>query len=101
MHPDLDVQRRVLVKSYRLYLDADRNWTIAIKEAQSWFPADRRSGAMLVGEPHSRMRQLYEKRERALQRMLLAREKLKNARRRLGHERQPDRVSTRIFLLGA
>lgn len=96
MHPDLGVQRRVLIRSYRLYLDADRNWTIAVREAKSWFPAGQGPRGPMIGDRHSRIRRLYEARERALHRLLLAREKLENARRRLATPRE----RTTILLLG-
>lgn len=98
MHPDLGVQRRVLIRSYRLYLDADRNWTIAVREAKNWFPAGQRPRGAVIGDRHSRIRRLYEARERALHRLLLAREKLENARRRLAGPRERERMT--ILLLG-
>lgn len=101
MHPDLSVQREVLIRSYRLYLDADRDWNIAVREAKTWFPARRRATAIMFGDPGSRVRRLYEARERALQRLLIAREKLENARQRLARIRQQDQVRTRILLLSA
>ncbi len=99
MHPDLVVSRRVLVKSFRLYLDADRAWTVAAQEARSWFPAGCRPAGSLVGDPHSRIRQLYETRERALQRLLVAREKLERSRRRSMDRQRQDRAQTTILLL--
>ena len=83
MHPDLAVQRRVLMKSYRLYLEADRTWTLAVQGARSWFPEGRRPAGMLLGNPRSRVRQLYEARDRALQRLLIARAELERSQRRL------------------
>jgi len=99
MHPDLIVHRKVLVKCFRLYLDADRDWTLAVQEARSWFPSGRRPGGLLLGEPRSRVRQLYEARERALQRLLVAREKLERSRMRVV-ERQRRRRLLETALLG-
>ncbi|MCV2874606.1 hypothetical protein OEZ71_20090 [Defluviimonas sp. WL0050] len=99
MHPDLGVQRRILIRSYRFYLDADRAWNDALEEARSWYPVGQRRTACIFGDPGSRVRRLYEARDRALQRLLVAREKLENARRRIARNRQSDRGSTRIFLL--
>ncbi|MCW3782434.1 hypothetical protein [Defluviimonas salinarum] len=99
MHPDLRVQRRVLVASYTRYMVADREWTVATQEARSWFPAGKRPTSPLLGDPGSRVRRLYEARERALQRLLLAREKLERARLRLAERRRRDAEGTRIYLL--
>lgn len=99
MHPDLGVQRRVLIRSYRLYLDADRAWTIAVRDARSWFPSGRRPNGMLIGDRHLRIRQLYEERDRALHRLQLARAKLENARRRLAAPPQPAPSGARLLLL--
>lgn len=93
MHPALGVRREVLIKSYRLYLDVDRNGTIAVKGARRWFPAGGRPGAMIVGDPHSKIGKFYEVREHALNRLLLAREKLENARLWLARRQRQDRVT--------
>ncbi|MCV2869913.1 hypothetical protein OEW28_14875 [Defluviimonas sp. WL0002] len=83
MHRDLSVQRRALSKSYRLYLDADRRWTVAVQETKSWFSGTTRPPTAFLGDPGSRVRRLYDARDRALQRLLVARGKLEEARRRL------------------
>ena len=101
MHPDLGVQHRVLIRSYRFYLDADRDWTAALEEAKSWYPVGQRKTSCFLGDPGSRIRRLYEARERALNRLLLAREKLESARMRLARRDPQHRASTRVFLLGS
>ena len=99
MHSDLLVRRRVLVVSYRRYLDADREWISAVRDAASWFPAEERSTLPMLGDPGSRVRRLYEIRERALQRLLAAREKLQRARSRLSERKRPSRSPKQLFLL--
>ncbi|MCW3784575.1 hypothetical protein [Defluviimonas salinarum] len=96
MHPDLGVQRKVLVKSYRRYLDADHDWTMAVEQSLSWVQPRDRPQVSGLGEPGSRVRRLYEARERALQRLVAARDKLERARRRI---EQRDRAPRRLLLL--
>ncbi len=98
MHPDLTVQRRVLARSYRLYLDADRSWSLAVRESKSWFPLSHRPPTAFLGDPGSRLRRLHDARERALQRLLVARSKLEQARRRL-EERERTEVRAGFLLL--
>jgi hypothetical protein len=99
MHPDLRVRRRLLVLSYRRYLDADRAWALAEREARAWLPAKTPPPVALVGNPGSRVRRLYETRERALARLLLAREKLEQGRLRLDDRRARGIGGVQVFLL--
>ncbi|WP_108258156.1 hypothetical protein [Mangrovicoccus ximenensis] len=83
MQPELATRRRVLVVTYERYIEADREWTEALGEVQRWFPAGERPNAEAMGEPGSRMRQIYESRMHALLQFEAAREKFHTARRRL------------------
>ncbi|WP_234455076.1 hypothetical protein [Thermohalobaculum xanthum] len=73
MHPDLEVSHRVLRTSYRRYIDADRAFQRALEMALAWFPGADTHGVLMIGDPGSRLRSLYENRDRALARLQLAR----------------------------
>lgn len=78
-----DFHRRVLVVLYRKYLDADRAWRLAQTEALSWFPVDARPGGSLMGNPGSRLRRLYDRRDRALSQFMVVYCEIEQARRRM------------------
>ncbi len=99
MQGDLRMQRWVLVSAYRRYLEADRAWTVAQRDAQSWFPASRRSKVATVGDRGSKVRRSYETREDALARLLLVRAKLERARQRLKKQQRAREGQMRIRLL--
>jgi hypothetical protein len=82
MQPDLDLRRRVLVKFYRRYVAADRAWVLETRSAAAWLPEAPPGKLALIGNPGSRVRRLYDRREEALERLLAARAKLETARRR-------------------
>lgn len=82
MQSDLDLRRRVLVKLYRRYLTADRDWVMETRLAVAWLPEAPPEKLALIGNPGSRVRRLYDRREAALERLHAARAKLENARRR-------------------
>jgi hypothetical protein len=82
MQPDLDLRRRVLVKFYRRYVAADRAWVLETRSAATWLPEAPPGKLALIGNPGSRVRRLYDRREEALERLLAARAKLETARRR-------------------
>ncbi len=83
MHADLLTRRRVLMLTYRRYLEANRAWNIAFAEVKGWFPLTSRPGPRPIGNPGSPLRRLYERREQALLQMKVARRKLDSARQRL------------------
>lgn len=99
MHEHLVVQRRVLIIAYRRYLAADEALQSARLAAQSWFPEAPRRGPMLIGNPGSRMRQLHDRRDRALARLVLARQELKAAQRRVGLWESRRQFRTRLIPL--
>ena len=98
MHADLVTRRRVLMLTYRRYLQADRAWTVALDAIKGWYPAASRPGAWVIGNPGSPIRRLHERRERALLQLEAARLKLDAARQRLAARRGKTRGS-RILLV--
>lgn len=98
MHADLSTRRRVLISTYTRYLDADRAWHMALDEMKLWFPATNRPGRSAIGNPGSPIRKLYERRERALLQLEVARFKLDAARQRLA-ERHKIRRRQQLLLV--
>lgn len=94
MHEHLEVQRRVLIVAYRRYLVADQALQVARAAALSWFPEAPPRSTMLIGDPGSRIRRLYDRREQALALLDLARQELEEAQRRMRQRRvrTPPRV---------
>ena len=69
MNPELFAYRRVLIKAYQHYLSADRSLQIATRKAEDWMRVRPERGIQLIGDPGSPIRQLHEKRDRALARL--------------------------------
>jgi hypothetical protein len=88
MHSDLQTRRRVLLVTYRRYLEAERALTLARQEMKGWFPAAARPGETAIGQPGSRIRRVYDRRERAILQLAAAKEKLEIARVRLAAKRR-------------
>ena len=82
MRRHLEPQRRVLVIAYQRYLAADRALQSARATALSWLPEAPTRHTPLIGDPGSRVRRLYEQRDRALARLTLARRALEEAQSR-------------------
>lgn len=82
MKRDTEAQRRALLIFYNRYLAADRAWRLAQAEAMSWFPAQFRPAVPPIGDVGSRLRQLHDRRDRALARLETAHRKLARARNR-------------------
>ena len=87
MHSDRQTRRRVLLVTYRRYLEAERALTLARQEMKGWFPAAARPGETAIGQPGSRIRRVYDRRERAILQLAAAKEKLEIARVRLAARR--------------
>jgi hypothetical protein len=96
MQSDLELRRRVLVKFYRRYVAADRDWLVGAQAAAMWLRDAPPGKLALIGDPGSPVRRLYERREDARQRLLAAREKLETARRRQ-NQRRPGRA---VLMIG-
>lgn len=88
------VRLRGLARASLLYARADLDWRRAAATARAVFPAVDRPGHAPIGDPNSRVRQLWEARERALARMLALRAAIERAR-----ARQARSASPRILLL--
>jgi hypothetical protein len=88
MQGHLQAHRRLLIVAYRRYLAADRALQIARSAAVSWFPVAPSRNTMPIGDPGSRIRRLYEHRDRALARLTLARQALEEAENRMRERRR-------------
>jgi hypothetical protein len=93
MTPDLEPRRRALAVFYRRYLVADRALRLAQGEALSWFPRGSRPSVPPIGDPGSPVRRLHDRRDRALQLLVVAHVKLHEARRRSARRRQVLRIA--------
>lgn len=82
MHAELATRRRVLLLIYQRYIAAEQAWDVAQRETKAWFPQSHHSPA-IIGDPGSPIRQLYNRRERAILQLEVARLKLQVARQRL------------------
>lgn len=87
MDSDLAVRRRALGIVYRRYVEADRQWTEAVRGVMSWFPSSERLHPVALGNPGSPVRRLYDRRERAIAQLEVAVLKLKVAKARLATRR--------------
>ncbi len=94
MHRSVTGHRRVLVAAYHRYLAADRALAHATDAAVTWFPEPPGRGRMLIGDPGSRIRALYERRDRAMARLALVHRALREAERR-----SRSRSARRILLI--
>ncbi|MCU9838896.1 hypothetical protein OEZ49_14050 [Ruegeria sp. WL0004] len=92
MHPYLEIRRRMLDKAMRRYVRADIAWRQGLEQAALLIPGAIGRGYLMIGNPGSRVRRLYDERDRALQRLTAARAKLHEARGRV-------RVERRILLI--
>ena len=95
MHRQLEAHRRVMIIAYRRYITADRALETARSTARSWFPEAPTRGTALIGNPGSRIRHLYERRDRALARLELARQALDEAQDRIRKHRRRT-----VYLIG-
>lgn len=96
MHPDLRAPHRLLARAYTAYVRADHDWRRAAEAAATWFPEPMPPQIPALGDPGSRVRRLYDRRERALIQIHAARAKLEAARLRLERRR-----ATVTILIGA
>lgn len=96
MQEELAAYHRLLLIAYRRYVDADLELALAVSDMRNFFPADRMPHRGTIGAPDSPIRQLHEKRDRALLRLQSSYEKFRAARARVGR-RQASRTET-LFL---
>lgn len=88
MDADLKSRRRALQVVYRRYLQADAEWAEACATLNTWFPEKRDPKTAVIGNPGSRIRQLHDRRDRAMLQLDIALRKLNIARHRLAQRRQ-------------
>lgn len=86
MRTILATRRRLFFLSYDRYVTADRKWVAALKTASELVPDVEGRGYWRLGTARSRLRKLYLERDRALQRMMVARQKLAEAKQRLAKQ---------------
>ncbi|WP_051357676.1 hypothetical protein [Leisingera caerulea] len=98
MHPDLQLRRSVLLKASLRFERAEADWRGAVAKASELVPQAHRHSYWSIGDPGSRVRELYNRRDRALNMLSVAVLKLEAARRRL-RERQADRGPRTVLLL--
>ena len=88
MQSQFEARRRILIAAYRRYLVADLALQSARGAALVWFPEVPARGIALIGDPGSRIRRLYERRERALARLSIARRALEETPHRAQQRRR-------------
>ena len=98
MHIELVTRRCALLTSYRRYLEVDREWDVALRDLHRWFPEESRTGIFAVGDPGSPVRQLYVRRQRALQQLEAMRLKLEIAKRRMAVRRATSEHRQLLFI---
>ncbi len=89
MRAELHMRYRLLLRAERRFESADRHWHAAARAARALFPAPARPPVLPIGDPGSRVRRLWERRERDLLALLAARAALDRARRRQRPEGVP------------
>ena len=95
----LETHHRFVAVAYRRYLDADQMLVLALNDLREVFPANRMPYRGTIGAPGSRIRRLYEDRDRALCRLQASFEEFKAAKARMAARSRP-RPPRRIALLG-
>ena len=89
MHGYDDTHRRMVLLAYHRFLMADRSFQEAQSDAFTWFPGSASRKKMLMGDPGSRVRGLFERRNRALARLRLVRQALRDERKRSQKRHRP------------
>ena len=96
MNRELAAYQRLLVIAYHRYLEADQALASRLSAMRAFFPPDSMPYRGTIGAPGSRVRRLYEDRDRALLRLHAAREKFNAAKARL--DRRHPRATEVLFL---
>ena len=97
MHADLKSRRRVLVNASQSYVFADDAWHHGLREAATFIPDAVGRNTWTIGNPGSRIRKLYEARDHALQRLVVAQLKIQVAKKRI-RDRQSRPPKATLFL---
>ena len=95
---ELRTRRRAVALAYHRYVEADYAWNSSTQSALSWFPGARQSHVAIIGNPGSKVRQLYSQRERAMLQLETARLKLNVAKARLLKRHR--KASTEPLMIG-
>lgn len=96
MRKELEVRRRALLRAYKRYLEVERIWADAVKDARSWYPAQSRPRTSFVGNPGSPIRRLHEQRQKALHQLQVSRLKLAIAKQRFSRKTAKPSVVLRL-----
>lgn len=98
MHADLKSRRRLLVNASQSYVVADGAWHQGLREAVAFISDAVGHNVWKIGNPGSRIRKLYEARDHALQRLVVAQLKIQVAKKRIQDQQsRPPKASS--FLL--
>ncbi|KHA53128.1 hypothetical protein [Sulfitobacter geojensis] len=97
MHTDLKSRRRLLVNASQSYVVADGAWQQGLREAGAFIPDAINHNVWKIGNPGSRIRKLYEARDHALQRLVVAQLKIQSAKKRI-QDRQSRTSHATLFL---
>ncbi|UWQ86031.1 hypothetical protein [Leisingera caerulea] len=98
MHPDLQLRRSVLVRASLRFEKAEADWRAAVIKASELVPQAHRYSYWSIGHPGSRIRELYNRRDKALNLLTVALLKFESARHRV-RERQAGRGPRAVLLL--
>lgn len=82
MHRFVGIHRRAVLIAYQRFQAADRLLSEAQSAALVWLPETIAKKTILMGNPGSRLRRRLEQRDRALARLNLLKQALKDARAR-------------------
>jgi len=82
MHGYVGIHRRTVLQAYHRFLAADRSLQEARSATLAWISGPSSQKTMLMGNTGSRVRRLYERRDRALERLTLLRQALNQEKKR-------------------
>ena len=99
MQTALKLRHRVLVDASTGYQRADQVWKRGLVVAATYVPGAVGHGYWPIGNPDSRVRRLYEERDKALHRLNVALIKLKAAKARLEQTKKQKHLRRTILLL--
>ncbi|MCP4818958.1 MAG: hypothetical protein GY883_07205 [Shimia sp.] len=93
MHPDLKNRHRLFLQASQSYLKADLAWRHSLRRARALMPGEMSRKISSYGAPGSSVRRLYEDRDKALERLQVARLKYAVARARLARRQSFDAIA--------
>ncbi|MCE8512467.1 hypothetical protein KBY22_07180 [Ruegeria pomeroyi] len=92
MHSYLEIRKRMLFKAVRRYTLADMAWRQSLEQAATLVPGAMGRSYLMIGNPGSRVRRLFDERDRAIQRLTAAQAKLHDARARIGGQQAESHI---------